>query len=310
MSSRHDPARKSGGAGRWSVWPTAQAMPRTQRAGRYLPQTVHHPARMLPALAAHAIATYTRPGDLVLDPMCGAGTTLVEAVHQGRRAVGVDYEPRWVTLATANLEHARAHGATGAAQVNGGDARLLDQLLPADMHGRVRLVLTSPPYGPAVHGQVTPGKDGVRKEHDQYSPDRQPGDRGNLAHQTPDTMLQSFAEILAAVRPFLAPDGHVVLTVRPWRQRGQLVDLPAQVLDAAHTAGLHCVERCVALLAGMRGDRLVARPSFFQLLSIRQARARGIPLHLIAHEDVLVLAARPRSDGSAEPQRPRRGRAR
>jgi DNA modification methylase len=54
---------------------------------------------MLPALAAHAIATYSAPGGLVLDPMCGAGTTLVEAVHAARHAIGVDLELRF-TLRT------------------------------------------------------------------------------------------------------------------------------------------------------------------------------------------------------------------
>jgi hypothetical protein len=81
----------------------------------------------------------------------------------------------------------------------------------------------------------------------------------------------------------------VVLTLRPWRRSGQLIDLPADVLDAAQTAGYLCAERCVALLAALRDGRMVARPSFFQLLSIRRARAAGIPLLLIAHEDVLVL---------------------
>jgi hypothetical protein len=34
----------------------------------------------------------------------------------------------------------------------------------------------------------------------------------------------------------------------------------------------------------------VARPSFFQLQQIRKARTAGVPLHLIGHEDVLVLS--------------------
>ena len=65
---------------------------------------------MLPAIAAHAIATYTRPGELVCDPMCGIGTTLVEAVRAGRPALGVEYEPRWAALARANLALAAADG--------------------------------------------------------------------------------------------------------------------------------------------------------------------------------------------------------
>jgi hypothetical protein len=81
-----------------SVWLTCQQPARDQRRGRYVPDTTRHPAKMLPALAAHAVATYTRPGDLVLDPMCGAGTSLVEAVRAGRHGIGVDIEQNFVDL--------------------------------------------------------------------------------------------------------------------------------------------------------------------------------------------------------------------
>ena len=84
-----------------SVWATAQQPSRDQRRGRYIPESVYHPGKMLPAIAAHAIAVYTSAGDIVADPMCGIGTTLVEAVHAGRRAVGVEYEQRWADLAEA-----------------------------------------------------------------------------------------------------------------------------------------------------------------------------------------------------------------
>jgi len=76
-----------------SVWTTAQSSPAAQRRGRYIAASTAHPAKMLPSVAAYAIAHYTEPGDLVLDPMCGIGTTWVEAVHARRRAVGVEYEP-------------------------------------------------------------------------------------------------------------------------------------------------------------------------------------------------------------------------
>jgi len=36
---------------------------------------------------------YTRPGDLVLDPMCGSGTTIDVASDLGRRAIGFDLAP-------------------------------------------------------------------------------------------------------------------------------------------------------------------------------------------------------------------------
>ena len=79
--------------------------------------------------------------------MCGIGTTLVEAMHLGRKAVGVDGKPRWAEVAVGNLALAEAFGATGTGEVHAGDARALGSLMPASIRGRVALVLTSPPYG-------------------------------------------------------------------------------------------------------------------------------------------------------------------
>ena len=103
-----------------SVWATAQQDARTQRRGRYLPASTAHPAKMLPAIAATAITRYTKPGDLVADPMCGIGTTLVEAIHLGRDGLGIEYEDRWAAIAAANITHARRQGATGTGR---GDRR-------------------------------------------------------------------------------------------------------------------------------------------------------------------------------------------
>lgn len=128
-----------------SVWLVAQRPPRDQRRHRYLPESADHPAKMSPALARAAIAAYSAPGDVVVDPMCGVGTTLVEAVHAGRDGFGIEYEPRWAALARANLALAREDGAPGEAEVAIGDCRDLRALLPAGTAGQVALVLTSPP---------------------------------------------------------------------------------------------------------------------------------------------------------------------
>jgi hypothetical protein len=52
-----------------------------------------YPARFSPAFVRAAIQTFTRPGDLCLDPHVGGGTTLVEALAAGRHAIGVDISP-------------------------------------------------------------------------------------------------------------------------------------------------------------------------------------------------------------------------
>ena len=49
-----------------------------------------YPARFSPKLVRAAIDAFTEPGDLVLDPFVGGGTTLVEAMVSGRHAIGTD----------------------------------------------------------------------------------------------------------------------------------------------------------------------------------------------------------------------------
>jgi len=272
-----------------SVWTTAQTAPAAQRKNRYVAESTAHPAKMLPAVAAHAIAHYTEPGDLVLDPMCGIGTTLVEAVHAGRRAVGIEYEPHWVDVSRANLALAHTAGVEHDGRVFHGDARQIAALLPPEYLGQAALVVTSPPYGPSTHGQVSvaPGA-GVQKYHHLYGNTL---DRGNLANIGHHRLLSGFTRILAGLVPFLRPGGHIAITIRPWREHAELIDLPSQILACGLHAGLIPVERCVALLARAAEHDLVPRGSFFQRDFIRKQREAGLPLHLISHEDVLVFRA-------------------
>jgi DNA methylase len=128
-----------------AVWPCAQTSAQYQRAGRYLPGSSSHPGKMLPELAHRLVAEYCPPGGLVADPMCGIGTTLVEAATLHRRAVGVELETRWVQLAHANLTNALPAEQAALAEVRHGDARRLPDVLE-DVAGRVDLVVTSPPY--------------------------------------------------------------------------------------------------------------------------------------------------------------------
>ncbi|WP_433759591.1 TRM11 family SAM-dependent methyltransferase [Nocardia sp. CA-135398] len=281
-----------------SVWATAQNAPTVQRRGRYHPDSVKHPAKMFPAIVQHAVATYTRPGDLVLDPMCGIGTTLVEALHLGRRAVGVEYETRWAELARANIGLAGEAGIDLDAAVYTGDARKLPTLLPKELRGRVDMVITSPPYGDSVHGHVrVRAGQGVRKSNHRYGAVL---DRGNLANVGLGRLLSGFTRILTGAAEYLAPGGHVVITARPWRQHAELVNLPAHLITCGTLAGLVPVERCVALLGRLSEGDLVARSSFFQRDFIVKQRAAGLPMHLIAHEDVVILRKPARCRSSLE----------
>ena len=55
--------------------------------------------RLHPSIARGGVAAFSAPGDTVVDPFCGSGTVLVEAMGMGRRAVGVDASPLGVAIA-------------------------------------------------------------------------------------------------------------------------------------------------------------------------------------------------------------------
>lgn len=80
-----------------SIWdmPTVSA----KRIGHEAPFPLELPRRL--------IKLYTYPGDVVLDPFCGSGTTLLAARRLGRRYIGVDRDPAAVALAEEYLSGRR-----------------------------------------------------------------------------------------------------------------------------------------------------------------------------------------------------------
>lgn len=54
-------------------------------------------------IAHRAIQYMTDEGDSVLDPFMGTGTTIVEAVESGRRAIGIEYDKESVEIAVRRL---------------------------------------------------------------------------------------------------------------------------------------------------------------------------------------------------------------
>lgn len=61
------------------------------------------PAKFPPQLPRKFIYGLTRPGDVVLDPMNGSGTTTVEAVFAGREAIGFDIDPLAIRIARVKM---------------------------------------------------------------------------------------------------------------------------------------------------------------------------------------------------------------
>jgi hypothetical protein len=65
-----------------------------------------HPTPKPVALLCYLIDKVSRPGDLILDPFMGSGTTLVAAKRLGRRAIGIEIEEKYCEIAARRIQEA------------------------------------------------------------------------------------------------------------------------------------------------------------------------------------------------------------
>ena len=80
-----------------NVWIYANAIPASDKFA------FEHPAIFPEALAADHIASWSEPGDLVLDPMAGSGTTCKMAASLGRDYLGIDISAEYCDLARRRI---------------------------------------------------------------------------------------------------------------------------------------------------------------------------------------------------------------
>lgn len=62
-----------------------------------------YPAKFIPQLARRCILENSNEGDLVIDPFCGCGTTMAEALIHGRKSIGTDINPVAILISKAKI---------------------------------------------------------------------------------------------------------------------------------------------------------------------------------------------------------------
>lgn len=68
-------------------------------------QMIHPTEKPVPLLAS-LITSVTKPGDLILDPFAGSGSTLVAAKKAGRRFIGIELDDEYFEKAQRRIEEA------------------------------------------------------------------------------------------------------------------------------------------------------------------------------------------------------------
>lgn len=170
-----------------------------------------HGAAFPESLAEAHIKTYTKRGDLVLDPFAGVGTTLDVAARLNRRSIGVELNGNFCRIAQADLPADDQH------QIICDDARNLGEHVTPES---VSLVLTSPPYATLL--QSVKGAFAYKwREHSTLKLISNPppyskhaDDLGNLSYS--DFMV-AIGQVMRATWIALKKGGYAVWVVKDYR---------------------------------------------------------------------------------------------
>ena len=212
-----------------------------------------HGANKPPRLMARLIEFFSRTGELVLDPFAGVGGTLLgAAIARGpRRAIGIELDPRWVTIfddVVRGLSAQRDGAGPELADLNAADPggpRRFDPsgielrvgdamvILPTLAAGSVDLVATDPPYNLQLPMTMAGGalaEAHANRRTDYAMISDSPDDLANA----PDypAFLERMGTVFAELRRVLRDGRYAVVIVRDAYQDGRYVftgsDLAAQ----------------------------------------------------------------------------------
>ena len=209
------------------------------------------------------IEHYSKPGDIILDPMCGSGTILV-ACSLSRNVIAVELEKKFVEMTEGNWKRVQEVGpelghSMGWAIIRRGDARQLAGVL-ADV------VIFSPPYSDVIR-RGNPGGPGASGKGKQpscltcYSED--PSNIGNLPYgdinvviASPpsfqrqenigntkgDTYLMAMRIVYQQCYRCLKPHGLMILVVKPCIRNQQVIHLERDTQKLCESVGFTFLE--------------------------------------------------------------------
>lgn len=107
-----------------------------------------HPAKYPETLVAEFVELFSKPGDRVIDPMVGTGSTVVAAVQKNRHGYGIDLNEEFVSIAQRRASVANSPSLFGEVNetiIVRGDASKIDQI--DKLNGlEFDYAITSPPY--------------------------------------------------------------------------------------------------------------------------------------------------------------------
>jgi site-specific DNA-methyltransferase (adenine-specific) len=99
-------AHRKGGKMKWEWADHKKITANVVNINKIIPKKHEHPTPKPPALIEHFLKLHGRPGDTVLDPFMGGGTTGVVAKNLGMNFVGMELDSHWFAYAKDRIESA------------------------------------------------------------------------------------------------------------------------------------------------------------------------------------------------------------
>lgn len=187
-------------------------------------EVLRHPAKFPESLAQEFIEFFTKPRQMVFDPMAGTGSTLIASLRAGRESIGIELNPTYADVATklvrAEMDRLGPDVNDLRCEIITGDAATL----PVDNLPVIDYVLTSPPYWNMLHarGAKTQRSRRASKSLDVvYSED--PADLGNIEDY--GEFLDRLVGIYEYLQPILRPKAYLTIIVKNVKKGGRIYPL-------------------------------------------------------------------------------------
>ena len=179
-----------------------------------------HPAPYSYTDVARLVRFFSKPGDVVLDPFVGIGSTLKAAATEGRNGVGIELSPEFARLSQERLASEVEESLLSATSqtVLQGDSRSILKGMDADS---VDLLVTSPPYWNILHKKDHKAK---QEREDKglltrYSEDDSL-DLGNIDDY--EDFLVALMDVFRGCQRVLKPKKHAAIVVSDFREGPRL----------------------------------------------------------------------------------------
>lgn len=176
-----------------------------------------HPAPFSFTDVSRLIKLLSKPGNIVLDPFNGIGSTLKACAIEGRLGIGIELNPKYVKLTKERLK-TEVKTQTSEQKVIQGDSRVvLDRLDESS----VDLIVTSPPYWNILHKADHKVKQGRIKHNldTKYSDDKK--DLGNISDYS--LFLEELGAILGKCGRALKPKKYMAVIVSDFRDKSKFI---------------------------------------------------------------------------------------